>query len=1289
MALFWITVATLLAGFGLGYVKFFLLSILGAHALGDKTWLIQEVGAIITLGPFLIFWAAAPLASSFMKRHIMATAGLMTFLLLSLGAVTNWYGSLWFYLFGSGLIMGFFNPAKNAAIPLEAKHGNHSTEGVNATLNISLLLGILSGIPTATYLHAHDYNLGLLVLLLAFFGCGTAGLLCYFKQEEQHIVPYKQARASFVSDTRTIATRYRSPLLISGLIWGLANAISLAVTAYAETTHLGNSFECSLMSVYAIIGVSLGNIIAVFLSKMRRFAVIIGLFLLMVATCSIPIFCTISIVAFGTASTYRLLATLVMVLGTGFGMSSNLVEAQYYRGIYDDKMEGTGGALLSAATAVSSSLLGLAVGAALQLHVLGPQSQFVVLALLVLFPLVFFLQSEDAEGWWHSWAARLARILLTIRYRLTFSKLSCIPESGPVLILPNHPAEVDPIILGSHIWKTRPVIPLMIEAFYELPGVKTIMRSIGTIAVPDLEFDAGPHKLRRVEKAFTNIIDSLKKGRAVLMYPSGRLQRGGKELLGSTSGLKTILQALPEVPIVLVRTTGLYGSTFSCAFSGLSSPDFFYAIKEGIKTALLNGILFAPKRSVYVECALADDSFPRNGTIREINAWLESWYNQPGSNEAALVPNRFWSSETKVPAQEAGALMIDVESVDPTLKAKVFSFLVTLSQKPAINAAQSLRDDLALDSLLLTELLTWLEEECNAFDVAITDLTTVASVLKVASDGLISGHHHSGHDHCTIPESAWNTATRITKPSSPTATNLLDAFLNIAKARSNEEACGDTRAGILTWKKVLRGTYLLRRAFQSIPEQRVGVLLPAAVSTNITIMALIAAGKTPVLINWTLGSKVVREILAESNVSTVLSSRAFLDQVPSDLQSIENTIVYLEEVVTNSGFIGLIRSWLDLIIPPTSLPSPKPDETAVILFTSGSEALPKGVPLSHHNILTNIKDALSIIPLESSDILYGFLPPFHSFGLTITTFLPLVSGVRAAYHPNPTEARKLARGIAQWGITIVSGTPTFLRNLIIAATPNQLRTLRLMLAGAEKTPQSLIELTLEKTPQAILLEGYGITECSPIVSVNRPNEERYGVGQPLPSVQVRTIHPESHEPLNSQQDGLLIVSGPSIFNGYLSSKPNPFISLDSRVWYNTGDLGRIENGRIVLSGRMKRFIKIGGEMISLQALEDTLLQLSPSRDDEQEFLVAVVAYEPPDGARPIIGLYSTVHLDLDVVNLFLREQGFSTIAKINSIEVVAELPMLGTGKCDVRRLQEEFKERICAGAAELSTSAQT
>ena len=1277
MTLIWISVSTLFAGFGLGYVKFFLLSILGDHALGDKTWLIQEVGAIITLGPFLIFWAAAPLASSFMKRYIMASAAFLTFLLLSFGAITNWSGSLWLYLFGSGLLMGFFNPAKNAAIPLVAKQGNHSTEGFNAALNIALLLGVLTGIPAATYLHRHNYQTGIVVLLLAFLGCGVSGLLCRFKEEAQHIVPYHKARTSFLADTRTIAIRYWSPLLISGLIWGLANAISLAITAYAETLQLGNSFECSLMSVYAIFGVAIGNIVAVYLSKMRRFAVVTGLFILILATCCIPLLCKISIVLLGAATTYRLLAALVVILGTGFGLSSNLVEAQYYRGIYEDRMEGTGGALISAATAVSSSLLSLSVGAALQLHILGPQSQFFCLALLVLLPLLFFLRSNDAEGWWHSWAARFLRISLMIRYRIHFSSLSCILKDGPILILPNHPAEVDPIILGAHVWKTRPIVPIMIEAFYELPGVKPIMQSIGTIPVPDLEFDAGPNKLRRVDKALNKIIERLSHGDAVIMYPSGRLQRGGKELLGSTSGLKTILQSLPSVPIVLVRTTGLYGSSFSCAFTGMASPDFFSAVKDGLKTAFLNGFLFVPKRKIHVQCSIADESFPRQGSIREINSWLESWYNQPGTNDVALVSERFWSSETKVPALAQDALTIDIGSIDPILKEKVFSFITTLSGKPSIEATQSLRDDLALDSLLLTELLTWLEEECDACDVAITDLTTVASVLKVASDRVTADYQYAEALHHQKTTTVWSSSKSITKPTSPTASNLLDAFLNIAKERTNEEACGDNRAGVLTWKRALRGTYLLRRAFLKIPDQRVGVLLPAAVSTNITIMALIAAGKTPVLINWTLGSKLVREILSESNVTKVLSSRAFLDQVTSDLQSIENNIIYLEEVVTNSGFIGLFRSWLDLIITPSTLPSPKPDDTAVILFTSGSEALPKGVPLSHHNILTNITDALAVIPLESTDILYGFLPPFHSFGLTITTFLPLVSGVRAAYHPNPTEARKLARGISQWGITIVSGTPTFIRNLLIAATPEQLHTLRLMLAGAEKTPQSLVELALEKTPQALLLEGYGITECSPIVSVNRPDEVRYGVGKPLPSVEVRIIHPETHDSLpNNNQDGLILVAGPSIFHGYLSLEPHPFILLDSKLWYNTGDLGRIEDGKIVLSGRMKRFIKIGGEMISLQALEDTILQLSPYKDEQQEFLIAVVAYEPPDGQRPIIGLYSTVHLDLDVVNLFLREQGFSTIAKISSLNVLQELPMLGTGKCDVRRLQEEFKETL-------------
>jgi long-chain-fatty-acid--[acyl-carrier-protein] ligase len=1271
MALFWLSISTLLAGFGLGYLKFFLLSVLGAEALTEKTWLIQEVGAIITLGPFLIFWAAAPLASAFKKRYILAAAGLVTFALLSFGAISEWIGSAWWYLFASGLVMGFFNPAKNAAIPLEAKHSGHTTESVNAILNIAFLLGLLSGIPTATYLYELNYSTGVMVLLLSFFGCGVSGLLCQLKIETSHLVPYSQAYTSFLADTKNITINYRTPLLISGLIWGLANAISLAITAYAETSQLGNTFECSLMSVYAIVGVSMGSVIAVFLTKMRQSAIIAGLSLLMFATVLIPLFCTMSTIMFGTSSTYWLLAGLVVILGCGFGLSSNLIEAEYYRAVYENRMEGTGGALLSAATAVFSSLLSLSVGAALQLHILGPQTQFICLALLVLSPLVLFLRSENARGCWHKPTAYFIRKLLSLRYKISFEGRTELPRNKGVLILPNHPAEIDPVILVTHFWKSRPIIPLMVESFFHLPGVKFLMHSIGTIPVPDMEFDAGPQKRRRIQNSLDTMCSRLKEGSAVIMYPSGRLQRNAQEVIGSASGLKTILDENPAITILLVRTRGLYGSTFSCAFSGVESPDFFKVVKSALKTLLVNFIFFIPRRKIVIECQLAGSDFPRSGTTREINSWLEKWYNHPECLKTILVPERFWSSQVRLIKVEKVQPSYSIDDVNPVLKEKIFNYLALLSDKETITPGASLREDLVLDSLLLTELLSWLEEELEVADVAITDLSTVASVVRIASTGRAANVLANEANNTNIFFSAWPKPP-TNDPSLPAEDDLLSAFIASATSRFKDSALSDGRAGVLTWGQVLRAVYLLRRSFVQLESSQIGVLLPAAVATNITILGLLAAKKTPVMINWTTGTKVVNEILTNAKITTIITSRAFLDQVQIDLKNIEHTFICLEDLIAQQGFLGLMLSWLDLKLPLFKLPSYKPDDVAVILFTSGSEALPKGVPLSHNNILSNIRDSLVVVPLTKNDVLYGFLPPFHSFGLTITTFLPLVTGVRAAYHPNPSEARKLARGIKHWGVTVMSGTPTFLKQILQAATPPQLTSLRRLLAGAERTPASLYELLTEKAPNAKLLEGYGITECSPIVSVNLAHEEPVGVGRPLPSVLTRIVHPENHESLPSTQEGLILVSGPSVFNGYLETNRNPFIMYEGARWYNTGDLGYEKDGRIVISGRLKRFVKVAGEMISLQALEDTILCLSPPESQGEEFQIAVVAYEPPNGERPIIGLYSTTPLDLNVVNLFLREQGFTAIAKIHSIIVRKELPLLGSGKCDVRQLEEDF-----------------
>lgn len=1271
MTLFWLSISTLFAGFGLGYVKFFLLSILSGHDVSHKNWLIQVVGAIITLGPFLVVLAASPLASSIRKRFILSTTCITTFFLLAFGACTDWLGTAWWYLFASGLIMGFYLPAKNAAVPLEAKHDHRSTESVNATLNIAYLLGLLSGIPAATFLYETDYTSGVLVLLLAFFGAGLAGLLCKFPEEEPHLRPLQQSVINSGKATRHLLTHHRLPILVSGLIWGLANAISLAITAYAELLELGNSFECSLMSVYAIVGVSIGNIYAVYLSEVRKTAVVAGLATLFLTTAMVPPFCVISLLLFTPETTYWLVASLVALLGVGFGISTNLIEGEFYRRVFDEGLEGGGGAVLSASTAFFSCILGLLVGTALHSHILGSQSQFLVLACIVVAPLLLFLKSEDSEGWWHRLVARAIRMTLRIRYKVSIQGLELIPTNGPVLILPNHPAEVDPVILGSTLWKTRPVRPLMLESFYQLPLIHTVMASIRAVPIPDMEFNAGPFKLRRVRSALESVSKALKNGDAVLMYPSGRLQRNGKELLGSASGLSTILRDNPDVPILLVRTKGLYGSNFSCAFSGAVSPDFFGAVKTSIRIALENLLLLAPKRKVLIEMELAGREFPRDAEARTINAWLEGWYNKEGFDELQLVPERFWSSQLKTVKQVEILHQADVEDVPEETRCKVTNYLREISGKEEIRVEDALRDDLGLDSLVLTELLLWLEDSFDTYDVKITDISSVGSVMKIAAQGQAFNsevdHSHITHGWPSSPLSPLHMPTQDT----------LDAcFLTMVSSRLRQPGLCDPIYGVMSWRQILRITFILSRQFRKLEDHRIGLLLPASCSASITTMALILAQKVPVMINWTTGPRTVHQILESTKVTHIITARGFLDQLQTDLLELQDMFLFLEDLKSELGVFDIARSWWDVQFPQLHASTASPKDTAIILFTSGSEALPKGVPLTHENFLTNIRDALSVIPLSSQDSILGFLPPFHSFGLTSSLFLPLVTGLRTTYYPNPSEARKLVRNISHWKSTIIAGTPTFLRQILQAGEEQDFSSLRIILSGAEKAPDSLFELAISKTESAEILEGYGITECSPIVSVNIPGQQPAGVGKLVPSVRAKIVHPETYEELEPGEDGLILVQGKSIFRGYLNSEKDPFHEINSEKWYITGDLGRLVDGHLHLSGRLKRFVKVAGEMISLQAIEDCLQQL-PVENSDLPLQVAVVAFEPEGGERPILGFYANSHVSVDTANSFLKEHGFANIARLSKALFKENLPLLGSGKIDIRTLQAEFKQACC------------
>jgi acyl-CoA synthetase (AMP-forming)/AMP-acid ligase II len=356
---------------------------------------------------------------------------------------------------------------------------------------------------------------------------------------------------------------------------------------------------------------------------------------------------------------------------------------------------------------------------------------------------------------------------------------------------------------------------------------------------------------------------------------------------------------------------------------------------------------------------------------------------------------------------------------------------------------------------------------------------------------------------------------------------------------------------------------------------------------------------------------------------------------------------------------------------------PGADEPAVVLFTSGSESLPKAVPLSHRNLFANVRASLAAIQATCGDRLLGFLPPFHSFGLTGNILAAILGGIRVVHYPDPTNAAGLVQTVARYRATLLVSTPTFLNYMLQLATAEDLGSLRVVVTGAEKCPEATFTRAAQLAPGATILEGYGITECSPVVSGNRVGCVKSGtVGQPVDGVEVRVVDPDTRKPLPANTTGMLLVRGTSVFNGYLVYEgPDPFVEVEGKRWYLTGDLVQLDDeGFIHFQGRLKRFLKAAGEMISLPALEEPLERLYPAADTGPQ--VAVEGTETPSGRW--ITLFTTRPLTLREANAALASAGFRGVMRLDEVVRLEAIPVLGTGKTDYRSLRKMVGDRVAA-----------
>ncbi|MDQ2867304.1 MAG: AMP-binding protein [Verrucomicrobiota bacterium] len=481
---------------------------------------------------------------------------------------------------------------------------------------------------------------------------------------------------------------------------------------------------------------------------------------------------------------------------------------------------------------------------------------------------------------------------------------------------------------------------------------------------------------------------------------------------------------------------------------------------------------------------------------------------------------------------------------------------------------------------------------------------------------------------------------------------------------------------------------LARYLARTFPEKRIAIVLPASKGAVIANVGVLLAGKVPVDLNFTASADALRSAMRTAEIETVISAKAFRARLPADFPWPQQ-IVLLDELLPKLKKT-ILWEWLRAIFWPGALlarslrlPKHGDHEEAVLLFTSGSAGEPKGVVLSHHNIIGNVTQFSVMLDAGPDDLLLASLPFFHSFGSTVTLWYPLIEGVRIVTYPNPLEAATNAELIERYRITVLLATSTFLRGYLRKAERAQLQSTRLVIVGAEKMPLDLSEKFYERFGKRIF-EGYGLTETTPVVSVNLPDPipdrsdlvgqtlYRLGsVGKMASGIAAEIRHPETNEKLSLYDTGMLWLRGPNIFEGYLKD-PARTADVLREGWLKTGDIGRLdEDGFLYIEGRLSRFSKIGGEMVPHELVEQKIIDALGLDGSERRIAICGVRDESKGEA---LVLLTTAPVDLAALRTALSASGVPNLWAPRRATVVEIIPVLASGKLDIRGCQELAKE---------------
>jgi acyl-[acyl-carrier-protein]-phospholipid O-acyltransferase/long-chain-fatty-acid--[acyl-carrier-protein] ligase len=499
----------------------------------------------------------------------------------------------------------------------------------------------------------------------------------------------------------------------------------------------------------------------------------------------------------------------------------------------------------------------------------------------------------------------------------------------------------------------------------------------------------------------------------------------------------------------------------------------------------------------------------------------------------------------------------------------------------------------------------------------------------------------------------------------------------------------------LSYAKAAAGAICIANALRPklADDAMVGLWLPSSVGAAVTNIAVSLLRKPAVNLNYTAGADAVRSAAQQCGLRHVLTSRRFLERMPLNLGP-DVELILLEDVRARLTKWQQLHAFLHVVLLPAwlldgwvlGLRKHSLDDLATVVFSSGSTGEPKGIMLSHRNVAANSESMVTAVDVRPHDRLLGILPFFHSFGYTVTLWALLQRGVSCVFHPDPREAQVIGQLCREHRATILLGTATFLRFFLRRCEPDDFQGVRLLFCGAEKLPPALAR-DFEAKFGLLPLEGYGCTELSPVVSVNLPTREVNGVtqlanktgsvGQPLPGVAVRIVHPETLERLPTGEEGLVTVTGANVMVGYLH-RPEETQKKVRDGWYDTGDVGRIDaDGFITLTGRLSRFAKMAGEMVPLERVEEELCTVVQALLGTTDRVCAVTAV--PDekrGERMVVLFTPALRGRVAEASAGLDGRGLPNLwlPAARDFHEVPDLPLLGSGKLDLRRVQELARE---------------